>query len=101
MTKVTQVTAGAFLAVFVSTAFVTVADAKPQKVWCKQTSSKIFRTACEELKRRQLSYVKVKLRPGVRKVQNFRGRSGSEFVQRSLNGGSNGSGGRGGRGGKP
>lgn len=99
MTKITQISAAALLAVFASTAFVSTAEAGSKKVWCKETSSKLFRTACEEHKfRRQYTRFKSPTNQG-KPVQNFRSRSDAELGVRGLNGGSDGAGSGGANGG--
>jgi len=104
MPRFTQISTLAMFAVLASTAFVATAEAGPKKIWCKQTSSILFRTACEEQKRyyqRPLSYV-----PG-QPVVNFRGRTSQEMGTRNPAGGANGGagggtgGGNGAAGGRP
>ena len=98
MTRLTQISAAALLAVFASTAFVSTATSAPKKVWCKETSSKLFKTACEDRKLRKQRGTYQPTAGRGNRVQNFRGRSDKELGDRSLNGGnSNGTGGKGGR----
>ncbi len=97
MTKITQISTAAVLAIFASTAFVSTADAGSKKEWCKETSSKMYRTACE-LQKRKRDYRRP-THPTVRVLVNFRGRSDVELAARSLNGGDS-NGGNGGNGGK-
>jgi len=95
MTRITQISAAALLAVFASTSFVPVANAHGKKVWCKQVSAKVFRTACETQKPRR--YQSPTSQQPIR-VVNFRG---AEIVSDGGNGGggNGGSGGNGGGGG--
>lgn len=99
MTKIMQFSAAAMLVAFASTAFVSTANAASNKVWCKQTSTKIFRTSCEEPRRIQrFKRYQRPTTPGT-PIKNFRSRTDRELGLRSLDGGnnSNGDGGRGGR----
>jgi len=91
MTRITQISAAALLAVFASTAFVPVANAHGKKVWCKQVSAKIFRTACETQKPRR--YQSPTSQQPVVRVQNFRG---ADIVVGPSGSGNNGNGGQGG-----
>ncbi|VAW01553.1 hypothetical protein MNBD_ALPHA08-1383 [hydrothermal vent metagenome] len=91
MTRITQISAAALLAVFASTAFVPVANAHGKKVWCKQASAKVFRTSCEEFVRKRPARYPT-FQPVVR-VQNFRG---ADIVVGPSGSGNNGNGGQGG-----
>ncbi len=102
MTRITQISAAALLAIFASTAFVPVANAHGKKVWCKQVSAKVFRTSCEEFVRKRPARYPTASQPVVR-VQNFRAANIVIGPSGSGNGGQGGAnGGQGGAaGGRP
>jgi len=95
MTRITQISTATLLAVLVSSAFVSTAEARAQKEQCEQSVHTLFRTACEDFRKRKSfrSYQPPTAAPipGT----NFRGRTSAELDGRDLNGGNEGGNGNG------
>ena len=98
MTRFTQISTLAMLAMVASSGFVATAEAKTHKQDCEQTSSFLFRTACETPVHKEYYRPPTSAYPGT-PVVNFRGRSDQELGLRSPSneGGNGGNGGNGGK----
>jgi len=98
MNRFAQISTVTMFALLTSSAFVATAEAGAKKVWCEQSSSFLFRTACELQIRRQEYTPPSTNNPG-QPAANFRSRSDEEMALRAPAGGGE-NGGAGGSGGK-